>query len=116
MSLPPGADDRVTLVREALSMTASVTRGRCPGCQSVLRIPTEWVSQTVRCKRCGAMLQASPKVKVPPPAAPPPTPAAVAPPTNVAGGTANGTGLAPGTPDPFSTITPPAGTNWPSTY
>ena len=25
----------------------------CPGCQNVLRIPADWISRSVRCKRCG---------------------------------------------------------------
>lgn len=68
-------------------MTGSVTRGRCPGCQSVLRIPAEWVGQTVRCPRCGATLQAAARIK---------RPAVVS------------QGETPGTPDPFGAITPPS--------
>ena len=77
-------------------MTAPVTRGRCPGCQSVLRIPAEWLRQTLRCKRCGATLQAIPK-----------TPSSAATPATATA--ANGRGLAAATPDPFGTITPPSG-------
>src|SRR3954447_5175055 len=74
---------------EAPSMTASISRGRCPSCQSVLRIPGEWVRQTVRCKRCGATLQAFPKAKAP----------AIKP-------AANGNGLAAATSDQVATVTP----------
>src|SRR4051812_32370088 len=74
---------------EALPMTASISRGRCPSCQSVLRIPGEWVRQTVRCKRCGATLQAFPKARAP----------AIEP-------AANGNGLAAATPDQVTAVTP----------
>src|SRR5579871_2856719 len=70
-------------------MSAPVTRGRCPGCQNVLRIPPEWALQTFRCKRCGATLQGFPKAM----------PATAA----------NGIGAAAPTPDSFATITPPSG-------
>jgi hypothetical protein len=55
---------------------ASVMQAACPGCKAVLRIPAEWMGQSIRCKACGAQVQARPPVPPPPPrkAAPPPPP------------------------------------------
>ncbi len=35
-----------------------VVQAACPGCKSVLRIPSDWVSQPIRCKNCGTVMQA----------------------------------------------------------
>ena len=35
-----------------------VLKARCPGCKHELRIPANWAAQTMRCKRCGTVLQA----------------------------------------------------------
>lgn len=34
---------------------------KCPGCQKVLRMPTDWLQKTVCCKHCGLVLQVKPK-------------------------------------------------------
>lgn len=36
-------------------------RATCPECQTVLRIPAQWVGQAVKCKKCGALIRAQPK-------------------------------------------------------
>ncbi len=38
-----------------------VVQAKCPNCKSVLRIPAEWVSQPMKCKRCLQIFQAKPK-------------------------------------------------------
>jgi hypothetical protein len=50
-------------------------QARCPGCQKVLRIPADWLSQTVKCKFCATVLQAQPRAAAAgrvAPAVPPP--------------------------------------------
>lgn len=37
---------------------ASVVQSRCPKCQSVLRIPSEWIGKSMRCKLCREIIQA----------------------------------------------------------
>jgi hypothetical protein len=37
---------------------AQVVQAVCPGCKTVLRVPADWVGQTIRCKSCGTMMQA----------------------------------------------------------
>ena len=37
---------------------ATVVQAKCPGCKNTLNIPSDWVSQAVRCKHCGMILQA----------------------------------------------------------
>jgi hypothetical protein len=37
---------------------ASVVQAMCPGCKRTLRIPADWSSKAIRCKHCGAVLQA----------------------------------------------------------
>ncbi len=32
-------------------------RGQCPNCQAVLRIPTDWLAQILRCRNCGALVR-----------------------------------------------------------
>ena len=52
---------------------AQVVQAACPGCKAVLRIPSEWLHQPIRCKACGTVVQAqAPRSPVPPtrPAAP----------------------------------------------
>ncbi len=49
-----------------------IVQSACPGCKKRLRIPAEWLQQSIRCKHCGMVLQvkqhtASPKVTSPPP-------------------------------------------------
>jgi len=68
---------------------STVVQSTCPGCKQVLRIPADWLTKAVRCKRCGLLLQARPAAKpsvarpasitrTPPPAAAPVPVAAVA--------------------------------------
>jgi hypothetical protein len=38
-----------------------VVQARCPHCQNVLRIPSEWIDQAMRCKHCKNTFQAKPK-------------------------------------------------------
>ena len=35
---------------------AQVVQATCPGCKKVLRIPTDWIHKTLRCKKCGVSL------------------------------------------------------------
>src|SRR5262245_2085649 len=56
---------------------AQVVQAACPGCRAILRIPSEWLHQPIRCKGCGTVVQAlapAPQSPVPPtrPAPPPP--------------------------------------------
>ncbi len=37
---------------------STVVQSTCPGCKQPLRIPSDWLSQAVRCKQCGLVLQA----------------------------------------------------------
>jgi uncharacterized caspase-like protein len=41
-------------------MTA-VVQATCPGCKKVLRLPADWINQSLRCKHCGMVVQAKPK-------------------------------------------------------
>ncbi len=41
-------------------MDAAV-RAPCPKCRTVLRIPTQWVGQAVKCKKCGTIVRCRPK-------------------------------------------------------
>ncbi|MCX8138494.1 MAG: hypothetical protein WHU94_03635 [Thermogemmata sp.] len=36
---------------------SAIMRGRCPSCQAVLRIPSHWLTQTLRCRNCGAVVR-----------------------------------------------------------
>src|SRR5262249_38927249 len=56
-----------------------VFQSTCPGCRNVLRIPAAWVTQAMRCKHCGMVLQAKN-----PPAAATPLPGQLAKPKAVA--------------------------------
>ncbi|MGL4421105.1 MAG: caspase family protein [Gemmataceae bacterium] len=56
-------------------MTSTV-QATCPGCQNVLRIPGEWADRTMRCKKCGTLMQGKARSGVLPPA---PMPAAAVP-------------------------------------
>ena len=38
---------------------AAVVRGKCPGCQKVLRIPPECLQANLRCKHCGMIVRAN---------------------------------------------------------
>lgn len=49
---------------------STVVQATCPGCKNILRIPADWLHQSVKCKHCGLVLQARP------PAAQAPVPAA----------------------------------------
>jgi hypothetical protein len=58
---------------------AQVVQAKCPFCKIVLRIPTQWLSQPMRCKHCQQIFQAQqkpakskPAYPVSKPAAPPP--------------------------------------------
>jgi hypothetical protein len=44
---------------------ASVVQATCPGCKRTLRIPAGWSSQAIRCKHCGAVMQAKSSAKPP---------------------------------------------------
>ena len=32
---------------------AAVIQATCPGCKKMLRIPSDWIQQAIRCKHCG---------------------------------------------------------------
>src|SRR5437588_496193 len=38
-----------------------LVQAKCPGCRTVLRIPSEWVNKSVRCKECGMVVRAEKK-------------------------------------------------------
>jgi hypothetical protein len=47
-------------------MMDAIVRATCPTCGSGLRIPVQWIGQTVKCKKCGAIVRSKPKaVKLP---------------------------------------------------
>src|SRR5947209_19586680 len=60
---------------------SAVVQATCPGCKKTLRIPAEWARQAIRCKHCGAVLNAKSSAKPKPApaqaAAPPPVRRAV---------------------------------------
>jgi len=68
-------DEKKSYLRAALlgeSFMSRIVQSACPGCKKRLRIPAEWLQQSIRCKHCGMVLQvkqhtASPKVTSPPP-------------------------------------------------
>ncbi len=37
---------------------STVVQSTCPGCKQPLRIPSDWLTQAIRCKHCGLVLQA----------------------------------------------------------
>ena len=39
----------------------TTVRATCPKCQTVLRIPAQWVGQAVKCKKCGALVRSKAK-------------------------------------------------------
>ncbi len=61
---------------------ASVVQATCPGCKRTLRIPADWSSKAIRCKHCGAVLQAKAPAK--PAAARPASPVRTPPPARKA--------------------------------
>jgi Caspase domain len=50
-----------------------VVQATCPACKKVLRIPSDWVNQPIRCKHCRAMIQARPTGPTNRPTPPPPS-------------------------------------------
>src|SRR5258708_807070 len=57
---------------------SQVVQANCPGCKRPLRIPADWLSQALRCKHCGMLVQVKGKSPTPqpprrerPPALPP---------------------------------------------
>jgi hypothetical protein len=61
---------------------ATVVQAKCPGCKQTLRIPANWVNQSMKCRHCGLVLHAKPRPAATPPATsvaqPPPLPTAIA--------------------------------------
>src|SRR5437879_514401 len=43
-----------------------VVQARCPGCRNVLRVPADWIGQSIRCKHCGKIIQAKKKAAAAP--------------------------------------------------
>ncbi len=41
----------------------TVVRATCPGCKHILNIPSDWLTQAVRCKNCGLVSQAKASAK-----------------------------------------------------
>jgi len=54
---------------------ATVVQAKCPHCHKVLRIPSDWLTQMMRCKHCGQTIQPRKIDASVRPATPPPTPA-----------------------------------------
>src|ERR1051326_2470976 len=50
-----------------------VVQAKCPGCQRGLRIPANWLGQTLRCKHGGTAVQAKGRAPVAKAVAPPPS-------------------------------------------
>lgn len=36
---------------------SAVIQATCPGCKKLLRLPADWVNQSIRCKQCGTVVQ-----------------------------------------------------------
>src|SRR5258708_39775155 len=36
---------------------SAVIQATCPGCKKLLRLPAEWVNESIRCKQCGMVVQ-----------------------------------------------------------
>lgn len=54
---------------------SKVVQATCPGCKSLLRIPSAMLAQPVRCSKCGIVMQTrQPYTPPPPPGTPPPLP------------------------------------------
>ena len=70
---------------------STVVQSTCPGCKQPLRIPSDWLTQAIRCKQCGLVLQAKASAT-----AYAPRPSGVRP------------AVSPRTPPPSRTIQPPA--------
>jgi hypothetical protein len=51
---------------------AAVIQAKCPGCNTILRIPADWLAQPIRCKHCGMVMHAKPPSR---PVSPSSTPA-----------------------------------------
>lgn len=64
---------------------SQVVQSACPGCKKALRIPVEWLHQSIRCKHCGMVLKAKPRATPAPVAkapSPPPAEPVIAPRTS----------------------------------
>lgn len=48
---------------------STVVQATCPGCKNVLRIPADWLQQSIKCKHCGLVMQARPSATAKRPAA-----------------------------------------------
>jgi hypothetical protein len=57
---------------------SQVVQSACPGCKHRLRIPAEWIHQSIRCKHCGMVLQVKPQA-APAPRKEPATPSDTVP-------------------------------------
>jgi phage FluMu protein Com len=57
---------------------ATAIQAKCPRCKTILRIPADWIDETVRCKHCGAVVHVKVKSKSRAPALPAPEPPAKA--------------------------------------
>lgn len=60
---------------------AATVQASCPGCKNLLRIPVDWANRALRCKKCGAVMQAKKTAKDTPPPNAPLKPAAAKKPT-----------------------------------
>jgi hypothetical protein len=61
---------------------SNVIQVKCPGCAKLLRLPADWINQSIRCKHCGTVLQAKNRLSstsVPRPSNPPAPPSATTP-------------------------------------
>ncbi len=48
-------------------MSTAVVQATCPRCKKSLRIPLEWVGQSLRCKHCRSLFQSRTRTSAPPP-------------------------------------------------
>ncbi|MDY3563729.1 caspase family protein [Gemmata sp. JC673] len=55
----------------------SAVRATCPKCRNTLNIPAQWIGQTLKCKKCGALIRATAKAPLTPGALPQPVPVPV---------------------------------------
>jgi phage FluMu protein Com len=66
-------EHRGALLSDAeVKFMTQLVQSKCPGCKHVLHIPADWVSQAIRCKHCGLVLQARQSASPTRTASPPP--------------------------------------------
>src|SRR5438105_3607684 len=87
-------------------------QAKCPGCQASLRIPSDWVHKSVRCKRCGTIIRVEGRAAGAIPVRAAGKKAATARPAPPAAAVDDFAGLAEGPSTPPTTRRPAAAPSW----